>query len=523
MLTLALGAHAQQMQPGVFNFGKVQQWNNPKAILKFTNTGNARVIFLPVPYQRNLYVHLPQGYINPGESVEIEAIYYTENLGKFEVNQPLYLSGWSEPVYLRLTGKIQSFHPDAHIACPNMGQRQKVEASNGITQLIVKDKETGELLNGVDVLLQGNRKNFFIEKTRQITVPLKKLPIGLYQIDVSKPGYQTKQEMVYINKNTNTVIVELERNPFEYDVIEEIPNDGEDEIVEIEKPQDSDKDAIERLRTIMDEKFKGRTIIEKDVMVLKEPSDSSTSEEDEEEPDTEDSGEIVRFDSKPKPPVTTEPEPVLTDTVLEPTEPQQPVADFSTTGELNPDKYASNNVVFLIDESSSMMLPGKMDLLQKSMNELVSVLRKEDMVSIIVYSKTAEVRLKSTAGDNKELIYAVIDSLDPGGRSYGSKGLSMAYGLAKRNFISSGNNQIILATDGLFNSPEYSERDMYGMAQTHASIGIKTTVVGFGRDKEAIIFLENLSTNGKGSFIRIKSEEDARNALLQEIMSNALR
>lgn len=400
------------------------------------------------------------------------------------------------------------------------GTATKVEASNGITQLIVKDKETGELLNGVDVLLQGNRKNFFIEKTRQNTVPLKKLPIGLYQIDVSKPGYQTKQEMVYINKNSNTVIVELERNPFEYDVIEEIPNDGEDEIVEIEKPQDSDKDAIERLRTIMDEKFKGRTIIEKDVMVLKEPSDSSTSEE---EPTPEESGEIVRFDPKPKPPVTTEPEPVLEDTAKVPAEPKQPVADFSTTGELNPDKYASNNVVFLIDESSSMMLPGKMDLLQKSMKELVSVLRKEDMVSIIVYSKTAEVRLKSTAGDNKELIYAVIDSLDPGGRSYGSKGLSMAYGLAKRNFISSGNNQIILATDGLFNSPEYSERDMYGMAQTHASIGIKTTVVGFGRDKEAIIFLENLSTNGKGSFIRIKSEEDARNALLQEIMSNALR
>lgn len=521
MLALAFGANAQQMQPGVFNFGKVQQWNNPKAVLKFTNNGSTRVLFLPVPYQRNLYVHLPQGYISPGESVEIEAIYYTENIGKFEVNQPLYLSGWSEPVYLRLSGKIQSFHPDAHIACPNMGQRQKVEASNGITQLIVKDKETGELLNGVDLLIQGNRKNFFIEKTRQNTVPLKKLPIGLYQIDVSKPGYQTRQEMVYINKNTNTVIVELERNPFEYDVIEEIPSDGEDEIIEIEKPQDSDKDAIERLRKIMDEKFKGRTIIEKDVMVLKEPSDSSTTDEEEHEP--EDSGEIVRFDPNSKPPVTREPETPNDDTASVPAEPKPPVADFSTTGELNPDKYASNNVVFLIDESSSMMLPGKMDLLQKSMKELVSVLRKEDMVSIIVYSKSAEVRLKSTPGNNKDLIFAVIDSLDPGGRSYGSKGLSMAYGLAKRNFIASGNNQIILATDGLFNSPEYSERDMYGMAQTHASIGIKTTVVGFGRDKDAILFMENLSSNGKGSFIRIKSEEDARNALLQEIMSNALR
>mgnify|MGYP000389177835 CR=1 FL=1 len=498
ILFINLSASAQQITPSVYNFGKVKLWNNPKAEILFTNNGNERVLFLPIPYQRNLYVNLPEGYVNPGETVKLEAIFYTEDLGNFIVNQPLYLSGWSEPIYLSMKGKIISFHPDAHTACPNMGQEQKEEASSQIAEIIVKDKETGEIINGVDVLLLGPNKNFFVEKTRKMSIPLKKVDIGLYQIDVSKPGYIMKQELVYINKNTQTIVVELERSPYDFDVIEKIPEtDEDDKIVEIEKPKESDQDAIERLREKMNERFKGKTIIERDVMVVKETTDSN---------------ETV--------------DPILTSEVAD-TIPEvisnEPQEDFQESGELNPSKYASNNVVFLIDESSSMMLHEKMDMLKVSMKKAVAALRKEDRVTIIVYSRRAEVRLESMTGDRKKEIYAVIDALTPGGRSYGAEGLSMSYKYAKRNFIAGGNNQLILATDGLFNSPNFTDKDMYSMASENANSGILTTVVGFGRDKKAIDFMENLSTSGGGSFIRIKTSEEAENALLSEIMAQALR
>ncbi|MFT7592245.1 MAG: Mg-chelatase subunit ChlD [bacterium] len=368
--------------------------------------------------------------------------------------------------------------------------------------MIVKDKTTGEILNGVDVLLVGPEKNFFVERTKKKSIPLKRIGTGLYQIDVSKPGYETNQELVYINKTTEVIIIELERSPHDFDVIEDVPEtDDPDEIVEIEKPNESDQDAIERLRKKMDERFKGKTIIERDVMVVKEPGDSSQELKVPEIPEVQESEE---------------------DTIIQMAE-ETPKEDFSTTGELNPEKYASNNVVFLIDESSSMMLNEKMDMLKMSMKTAVSALRADDRVTIIVYSKHAEVRLASTTGDKKGIINAVIDSLTPGGRSYGAEGLAMSYRYAKQNFIAGGNNQLILATDGLFNSPDYTERDMYSMAQTHASAGIKTTVVGFGKNKEAIAFMRNLSDNGNGSFIKIKTAGEAQDALLGEIMQNALR
>jgi Mg-chelatase subunit ChlD len=489
---------AQQLSPNSYNYGKVKLWNNPKAQLTFTNTSRKKMLFLPIPYQRNLYVHLPDGYIMPGETVEIEAIYYTENLGNFSVQQPLYLSGWNEPVYLSLKGKISSFHPDAHIACPNMGQEQKEEATSQIAEVIIKDKVTGEILNGVDLLLVGPNKNFFVERTRKKSIPLKKVGTGLYQIDVSKPGYISKQDVVYINKTTQQIVIEIERSPREFDVIEKVPeSEVPDEIVEIDKPKETDQDAIERLRKKMDEKFKGKTIIERDVMVVKESGDSAQEEE------------------------TVFNDVIETDTV--PIVDNTPQEDFSSSGELNPEKYVSNNVVFLIDESSSMMLNEKMDMLKLSMKNVVTALRADDRVTIIVYSKHAQVRLASTTGDKKDIINAVIDSLTPGGRSYGAEGLAMSYRFAKRNFISGGNNQLILATDGLFNSPDYTQRDMYSMAQTHASVGIITTVVGFGKNKEAMAFMQNLSKNGDGSFIKIKTAGEAQDALLSEIMQNALR
>lgn len=500
LLLLSQAAVGQVLLPNTYNYGKVKLWNNQKAEFTFTNNTDQRVLFLPIPYQRNLYINLPEGYIKPGESVNIEAIYYTEDLGNFSVQQPLYLSAWADPVYLSMKGKILTFHPDAHIACPNMGQEQKEEATSQIAHIIVKDKTTGEILNGVDILMVGADKNFFVEHTKKKSIPLKKIGTGLYQIDVSKPGYITNQELVYINKTTQEIIVEIERNPYDFDVIETVPEVGdEDVIVEIEKPKESDQDAIERLRKEMDERFKERTIIEKDVMVIKETSDSTD----------------------PNPPIN-EITQIPEDTVIQEIE-TTPKEDFSSSGELNPDKYASNNVVFLIDESSSMMIKGKMDMLKVSMKKAVSALREEDKVTIIVYSKHAEVRLASTPGNKKDIINAVIDSLTPMGRSYGAEGLAMSYRFAKQNFIEDGNNQLILATDGLFNSPDYTERDMYSMAQTHAAVGIKTTVVGFGKNKEAISFMRNLSQNGSGSFITIKTQDDAQNALLSEIMQNALR
>ncbi|MFT5156802.1 MAG: Mg-chelatase subunit ChlD [Bacteroidia bacterium] len=483
---------AQQLIPNPYDFGKTALWNNPKATLSFTNTLTKPVLFLPMSYQRNLYVNLPEGYIQPGQTVQIEAIYYTEDRGNFQISQPIYISGSNNPMYLNLKGKITSFHPDAHMACPSY-RTENNKANPSIASIKVIHGITGETLTSVDIVLTGPSKNYFIERTKHDVVELKDLPIGLYQLELSKSGFVSKHVAQYINMNTGLLVFELfpikdkELPPMvKVDPPKEvITREGTDQVVEITKPDRTEQEDIEKLRKLMDEKYKDRKIIEQDVLVLTETTDSTTK--------------------------------------ITPEIKKEDIADFDETGTLNPSKYASNNIVFLIDVSSSMQLDNKLVNLQTSMTHLVDVLRAQDLVSIVIYSSKARVVLEPTSGDQKVYIKSVIDALVSRGLSKGAEGLAMAYKEARSHFIPGGNNQIILASDGKFNSRETSEKDLFELAKNQAEEDIKTSVVGFGKDVQALNFMQLLALNGNGGFVKINDENAANAALIKEVMRSALR
>lgn len=180
-------------------------------------------------------------------------------------------------------------------------------------------------------------------------------------------------------------------------------------------------------------------------------------------------------------------------------------------------KYTPNNVVFLIDVSSSMKKPNKLPLLKSSMKKLTSVLRKVDYISLITYSSTSTVMLHPTRADDKAKIITLIDTLKASGTTNGVKGLETAYNIAEQNFIPDGNNQIILATDGLFNNPGYSENEMFSLSRQKAKNGIILSVVGFGQDETAIRMMKKLAYKGKGNFIQIPDMDAAEKILIDEI------
>lgn len=111
----------------------------------------------------------------------------------------------------------------------------------------------------------------------------------------------------------------------------------------------------------------------------------------------------------------------------------------------------ANNLVFLIDVSGSMWNEDKLPLLKTAFRMLVEQLREQDRVAIVVYAGQAGLVLPSTSGANKQAILAAIDGLEAGGSTAGGAGIRLAYDIAKANYLPSGNNRVILATDGDFN------------------------------------------------------------------------
>ena len=98
--------------------------------------------------------------------------------------------------------------------------------------------------------------------------------------------------------------------------------------------------------------------------------------------------------------------------------------------EISTDDLPNSNFVFLIDVSGSMGSANKLPLLKESMKVLVSQLRKDDKVSIVVYAGAAGLVLPPTSGNKKETIINALDQLQAGGSTAGGAGIQL-----RNNFV----------------------------------------------------------------------------------------
>lgn len=183
---------------------------------------------------------------------------------------------------------------------------------------------------------------------------------------------------------------------------------------------------------------------------------------------------------------------------------------------LDKSQLPPSNLVFLIDVSGSMDKRNKLGLLKTSLALLVNQLRKEDRVAIVTYASNTGVALKSTSGNNKEEILSAIDLLRAGGSTSGSKGLELAYNVAREHFIKNGNNRIVLATDGVFNVGPSSDEEMKELIKDNRNAGVYISVLGFGMGNYKDSKMETIADNGNGNYYYIDHLLEARKVLVEE-------
>ena len=148
--------------------------------------------------------------------------------------------------------------------------------------------------------------------------------------------------------------------------------------------------------------------------------------------------------------------------------------------EIPPEQLPASNLVFLIDISGSMWGANRLDLVKSSLKLLVNNLRNKDKVAIVTYAGSAGVKLEATSGGDKQKIREAIDELTAGGSTAGGAGIHLAYQIAKKNFISDGNNRIILCSDGDFNVGVSSAEGLEQLIEKERKSGVHLTVLGYG-------------------------------------------
>lgn len=236
-----------------------------------------------------------------------------------------------------------------------------------------------------------------------------------------------------------------------------------------------------------------KTIMEPNLFAFQRLNSSKTSEPAVEKPELPDPKPIVAAPEKSELPIT------------KPANPAPKEAAPTLTG------FATNNLVLLLDVSASMDSPYKMPLLKKSIKSLLPLLRAEDQVSIVVYSGKAKVVLPPTSGTKTAEIAQTIDQLRSTGETDGNDGIRTAYKLADKHFIPSGNNRIILATDGEFPISE----SVYELVGQSARKEINLTVLTFSRNEINSANLRKLATLGQGSYEHVTESKAQLQIILE--------
>jgi Ca-activated chloride channel homolog len=209
---------------------------------------------------------------------------------------------------------------------------------------------------------------------------------------------------------------------------------------------------------------------------------------------------------------------VTTEVAAAPWNPQHKLVEVGLQGKrLESETLPPSNLVFLIDVSGSMNDPNKLPLVQQSLKLLVNKLRPEDRVSLVVYAGNAGLVLPATPGSQKSKILGAIARLEAGGSTAGGQGIELAYKIAKQNFLKSGNNRVILATDGDFNVGVSSDADLTRLIEQKRDEGIFLTVLGFGTGNYKDGKMEQLADKGNGNYAYIDTLLEAKKVLVNDL------
>ena len=135
---------------------------------------------------------------------------------------------------------------------------------------------------------------------------------------------------------------------------------------------------------------------------------------------------------------------------------------------------------------------------------------------MVVYAGNAGLVLPSTSGAEKMKIKDAIDKLEAGGSTAGGAGIKLAYKTAKENFVESGNNRVILCTDGDFNVGVSSDDDLERMIEKERKSGVFLTVLGYGMGNYKDNKMQKLADKGNGNHAYIDGINEAKKVLVNE-------
>ncbi|MEM9987760.1 MAG: VWA domain-containing protein, partial [Bacteroidota bacterium] len=174
------------------------------------------------------------------------------------------------------------------------------------------------------------------------------------------------------------------------------------------------------------------------------------------------------------------------------------------------------NLVFLVDVSSSMQAPGRLPLFREALATLTGELRAQDYVSIVTFSGQAKEILAPTSGNQRNKILQVRNELVGQGQTVILPGFQMAYASASKQGEAGKNNCVLMVTDGEFDISE----ELVALVEAQAYKGIHLSILAVGELEPRMQYrLSKLAEIGQGHLGRLTSDRTSTQ-LIEEVLAD---
>ncbi len=176
------------------------------------------------------------------------------------------------------------------------------------------------------------------------------------------------------------------------------------------------------------------------------------------------------------------------------------------------------NLSLVIDKSGSMAAANKLTRVKSALQTLVSQLRPEDVLSIVVFDSEAQVLFPAKRVSDGESIKGLIREIVPGSSTNINAGLMLGYQEALKNYKKDSTNRVILLTDGIANQGITDPKTIASASLGFNDRGIDLSTIGVGLDLNKDL-LRDLAKSGRGLHHFIADSEDVQKVFVKELQS----